>query len=208
MKILSVVASGRREGNVKKICNSMIKGAFDSKHEVEEINLFDYNINPCKGCYTCTKTRKCTIKDDFDKLLDLEKKSDYIIYGFPIYCHGIPGNLKSFIDRHAHAVIPFYDNRQKKSYWEKVRSAMSYLKGFHTNRPFINKKIIIVMACTNPNSNGKDIKNTKYVLNNFFKEMGFINEETIVCSDTLFRFKADKIVKLLVRAYEIGKKIK
>jgi multimeric flavodoxin WrbA len=201
MKILAVVASGREEGNINKICDSIFAGA---KNEVKKINLFDYNIKPCKGCYSCTITKKCAIFDDFNRLFELEKEADCLVYGFPIYSHGIPGILKIFIDRHAHAIIPYFDNKQILNYWQKVNAAMTYLKDFKKNRPFLDKKIISVITCSSPGKNGKDIKNARYVLNNFYKEMGLIEKEAIICSDTLFKFDEDKIDKIMESAFNLG----
>lgn len=47
---------------------------------------------------------RCSIEDGFDKYFNIIKKADGIIIATPVMTYGIPGPLKSFIDR----CQPFY----------------------------------------------------------------------------------------------------
>ena len=203
MKILAVVASGRKEGNVNKLCDGILNGASESKHEVKKVNLFDYEINPCTGCMSCSKTRKCIINDDFNELFELEKESDYLIYGFPIYWHSIPGILKIFIERHWQAISVYYDNQKKRTFWKNIGYIMDLVKKVRNNHPYINKKLTTVITCNDP-FGGSDVSNAKHIIKNFCGQMGLISTEEILYSGTLFR----KINKILTKSYKIGKNIK
>ncbi len=77
MKVLAIIASPKRNGNVSSICGKILEGAAQSGHQIELFNLYDYNLKYCSGCLTCTKTRQCVIEDDFDMLFDKGKRSRY-----------------------------------------------------------------------------------------------------------------------------------
>jgi multimeric flavodoxin WrbA len=204
MKITAILASKKNNSNVNNICKEIIKGAKNKNNEAEIINLYDYNIKSCIGCYTCTKKHKCSIKDDFEILFEREKQSDVIIFGTPIYSHSIASILKTFIERHAHAVIPYVNSTDGLSYFGKVKVAMKYMKEFKENRPFIGKEIITVITCTTPNKNNKDVKNANYIIKSFNEEMGLKWIKNIVYSDTLFRFNTKRIDKINKEAYKLG----
>lgn len=208
MRIIAIVASARKNGNINNICKKIIGGAKHKDNETEIVNLNDYNIKSCIGCYTCTKNHKCSINDDFEILFEKEKQSDVIIYGTPIYCHSISSTLKTFIERHAHAVIPFVNKTDGLSYFAKIKVAMKYMKGFKENRPFVGTKIITVITCTTPNKNNKDVKNVEYIMKSFNEEMGLKWIKNIVYSDTLFNFNIKKVDKIYEKAYKLGLEFK
>jgi len=80
------------------------------------INVNDFNIKPCRGCFNCGRNFKCCIKDDFEKIMNFVNEAKIIIVASPIYFTGVPGQFKNFIDR----------NQQQ---WEK------YKKGLLKKRP-------------------------------------------------------------------------
>ena len=56
-KVLVLSGSPRKNGNSDILCDEFIKGAKESKHDVEKILLGDKNINYCIGCYGCNRSR-------------------------------------------------------------------------------------------------------------------------------------------------------
>lgn len=67
-------------------------------------------IGPCLGCLVCYKNGgKCVVNDDFQEIRQMWIASDAIIYSVPVYVIGIPGQLKSFIDRLHNSFYGFYD---------------------------------------------------------------------------------------------------
>jgi multimeric flavodoxin WrbA len=205
VKVLAIVASPKRGGNVSNICNRIIEGAKQSGHNTEIINLYDYNIKYCTGCLSCTKNHRCSIEDDFTILFDKEKEADIVIYGTPIYCHDVPGILKNFIDRHAHAVIPHVELENIKGFFAKSKIALNYVKEFNQNGPFRNKKFIVVIACSNPNKGEKQMKQVLFVLKSFIQgEMKATIVKKVIYTDTLFKFKKKGFDKIMKSAYQIG----
>ncbi len=205
MKVLAIVASPKREGNVSSICGKILEGAAQNGHQIEIINLYDYNIKYCIGCLSCAKTRCCSINDDFDLLFNKEKEADIVIYGTPIYCHDVPGILKNFMDRHVHAVIPHVDLKEVRGFLGKSKLAMNYMKDFKRNNPFKKKQFIVVITCSNPSKGEKQMKHILFVLKSFIQdEMKAEIVKKIIYSDTLFRFKENQYDRKMKLAYRIG----
>jgi multimeric flavodoxin WrbA len=99
MKILGVSFSPRKDGNTVAMLNEVLTTAKKAGAEVELYSVAGKNIQPCDGCWGCTKTGKCHIKDDTAELLDKMCDADGIIFGTPIYFWGMTAQAKAVIDR-------------------------------------------------------------------------------------------------------------
>ncbi|HUU78012.1 MAG TPA: flavodoxin family protein [candidate division Zixibacteria bacterium] len=99
MKVLGIVGSPRRGGNIETIVDEVLAGAKAAGADVEKIILNDMNISPCQACNSCSKTGKCKIDDDMNIINEKMKESSVFIYGTPIYYWGPTGQFKIFIDR-------------------------------------------------------------------------------------------------------------
>jgi multimeric flavodoxin WrbA len=99
MKILGVSFSPRKEGNTVAMLNETLAAAEKEGAEVELYSVAGKDIQPCDGCWVCTKTGKCHIKDDTAVLLDKMVAADGIILGTPIYFWGMTAQAKAVIDR-------------------------------------------------------------------------------------------------------------
>ena len=64
MKILGISFSPRKEGNTVAMLKEALAAAKKEGAEVELYSVAGKNIQPCDGCWGCTKTGKCHIKDD------------------------------------------------------------------------------------------------------------------------------------------------
>jgi multimeric flavodoxin WrbA len=61
MKVLAIVGSKRNEGLVSRMCGRIFEGAAANGHQTELINLYDYQIGYCTGCWVCAKLGKCVL---------------------------------------------------------------------------------------------------------------------------------------------------
>lgn len=68
-------------------------------HDLEFINIKDYNVKPCAGCENCLRKGTCHIEDDASKVLEKMIEADGIIIGSPVYLRHISGYLKNIFDR-------------------------------------------------------------------------------------------------------------
>lgn len=70
-----------------------------------EIDINDYTLNFCKGCYgtgspkACTACGTCWQKDDANKLCDMLRDCDSLVFATPIYFYSVSGQMKVFLDR-------------------------------------------------------------------------------------------------------------
>jgi len=99
VKVLGIQCSLRKGGNTDILMQEALTGAGDCGADTELLTIWDKDIKPCDGCYSCAKTGKCHIKDDMQgiylKLLD----ADGIIWGTPVYFFDVAAQAKILIDR-------------------------------------------------------------------------------------------------------------
>ena len=99
MKILAVSCSPRKNGNTIAMLEKALDGAREDGADVELYSVAGKNIQPCDGCWGCTKTGRCHIKDDMQELYEKLIAADGIIFGTPIYFWGMTAQAKAVIDR-------------------------------------------------------------------------------------------------------------
>lgn len=98
-KVLILATSPRKNGNSTLLAQEFQKGAQEAGNSAEIIYLCEKNINFCKGCLSCIRTKKCIIDDDMGEILEKIKTSDVIVFATPIYYYEMSGQMKTLIDR-------------------------------------------------------------------------------------------------------------
>ena len=100
MKVIAINGSPRKEGNTEQILQ-MISNEFAKENiQMEIINIGADNIHGCIACGYCSEHQECVFKND--KVNETVKKimnADGFILAAPTYYGGIPGTMKSFLDR-------------------------------------------------------------------------------------------------------------
>lgn len=75
------------------------RGAEESGHSVEVIDVCRADAHPCIGCVRCGYEGPCVQKDDVEtirrKLLD----ADMVVFATPLYYYGMTAQLKTVINR-------------------------------------------------------------------------------------------------------------
>ncbi|MEK6968606.1 MAG: flavodoxin family protein, partial [Nanoarchaeota archaeon] len=117
IKILGISGSARSEfdyaqekSNSETLLEQCLKNCKKFGAEVEQINLRDYNIKPCKACYSTVNTQchyPCTCykkgtseEDDMSKILyDKLIAADAIIFATPVNNFKISSYMSLFVDR-------------------------------------------------------------------------------------------------------------
>ena len=100
--VLFVNASPRKGGRTAKYLKEVEKGAKKEGAKTQFLNLIDFKILPCLGCYSTSKKScvfPCKIKDDMEKIYPILLKANGIVIGSPSYWFSVSGQLKNFIDR-------------------------------------------------------------------------------------------------------------
>ena len=152
VKILTIVGTHRRKGTIERLCDSLLIGAKEKGHDIEVINLYDYEIKNCIGCWACVGN-ECFIEDDFSLVFSKVAYADIIVLGVPCYWGNVPGIVKTFMDRHTgHAVKKpkgadqFYNMPMKS----KIPTAFKALRNLGPIEGIGGKKFILISAMTLP----------------------------------------------------------
>lgn len=100
MTITILMGSPRKGGNTDLLVQAFAKES-NNRHNVEVINICDYDIHPCKGCNYCfnNEENKCCQKDDMKIVYDKLAQTDMLVIASPVYFYGISAQLKTVIDR-------------------------------------------------------------------------------------------------------------
>ena len=101
MRVLVVNASPKGENSHTLVVTRAFLSGFPEGTEIEMLELGKLRIRPCTGCLCCwTKTPgQCVQQDDMQRVYAAIERADVIIESFPLYFYGLPGPLKTMIDR-------------------------------------------------------------------------------------------------------------
>jgi len=95
--------------------NSHFKAYAPDTVKNEVYSISGKTFLPCDSCDQCEELGYCRqTEDDFAELRDKWYEADVIIYSVPVYHMGIPGQLKSFIDRLGNSVKESFNSRPLK----------------------------------------------------------------------------------------------
>ena len=111
IKVLGI-CGGPRKGNAKFLLGEAVKElqTLEIPSVYREFSFFRKSMQPCIACHACTRNGgNCILKDDFEELRSLWLKADVVIYAFPVFAQGVPGQLKCFIDRLGNSLYGKYE---------------------------------------------------------------------------------------------------
>jgi multimeric flavodoxin WrbA len=100
MKIVGISSSPRgKNSNTLKLLDAALDGASEAGAEVESIDVAKMKIKYCTACDSCYETGVCSIKDDYQALLEKLLEADGIIWSSPNYITNVTAQLKTVFDR-------------------------------------------------------------------------------------------------------------
>lgn len=98
-QILALLGSPLPEGNTAKLLKQAIAGAEKAGCEVTLIDVPSLEFSSCREMYYCKEQSSCIMEDDMGSMYPLLKNMDSLIIATPVMTMGVPGHLKSFMDR-------------------------------------------------------------------------------------------------------------
>ena len=98
-KIIGLLGSPLPEGNTAQLLDRALKGAEDAGCEVEKIVVANLDFQACQEMMFCKEHETCILDDDMQAMYPKLRGMDGLIVATPVMTMGIPGKLKSFIDR-------------------------------------------------------------------------------------------------------------
>jgi NAD(P)H-dependent FMN reductase len=98
-KVIGLLGSPLSDGNTAKLLDRALKGAEDAGCIVEKILVTNLDFQACEEMMFCKDHDTCIIDDDMQQLYLKFKEMDSLIIATPVMTLGIPGKLKSMMDR-------------------------------------------------------------------------------------------------------------
>lgn len=98
-KVIGVLGSPLTGGNTARLLDRALEGVAEAGCEVERIVVPFLNIRPCMEIFYCMEHETCRIKDDMQEMYAKFRDLDGLVIATPVMTMGVPGALKSFIDR-------------------------------------------------------------------------------------------------------------
>jgi len=97
--VIGILGSPLSDSNTAKLLDRALKGAEDAGCTVEKIELSNLDFQSCNEMFFCKDHDTCIMDDDMQMLYPKFKEMDCLILATPVMTMGIPGKLKSMIDR-------------------------------------------------------------------------------------------------------------
>jgi len=127
--VLGICFSEVRNGNSAILLNELMKPAKEAGLSVEQINIGEWNLHPCIGCFKCNNaTFSCILKDDLEKLLAKIDSADAIAVTAPSYICAAPSQMKALMDRSAARALDQIETGGKR----RIGVALSVAGATHT----------------------------------------------------------------------------
>jgi hypothetical protein len=100
-----------RKSNTDRILNPLLEGASSAGAEVDTVYISEYDISPCKGCYSCWfKTQGvCVQEDDLITVAMKMAGADIIILATPLHYFGMSVYMKNlWLRLGIPSILPFF----------------------------------------------------------------------------------------------------
>lgn len=111
-KILVLMGSPRKDGNIALMTEAFIKGSEEAGNKVVRFDTAMMDIKGCHHCQTCwSKGRSCSLEDDFVKIGPELESADAVVFAAPMYWSHFPSHLKTVIDKLYAYVVPACQKR-------------------------------------------------------------------------------------------------
>ncbi len=213
-KVVAVIGTARRSGLVSALCARLLDGAAERGAETRAINLYDYNVGHCRGCWACYEHGSCTQDDDFQALFEEVWQGDVIVLGSPVYIGTMPGIMKTFFDRHNGTAVYNPDGApglHRLPWTAKARRLRAEVKRFGARHDSLRGRgFVPVITSTLPFPYSVLTGQTRLALRAleaFPRRLSGRILARLVFTDTLLRFRPGKREHKLGQAYRIGRRV-
>ena len=131
MSVLILNGSPNKKGAVASLLQE-VAGGIAPGREVEWIDVYDLNMQPCRGCMRCRPDGRCILpEDDAHRVGEKMRRAEGLVVGTPTHWANMSAQLKVLLDRNVPAVMG--------------RTPRGLPAGRHKGKP-----ALIVTACSTP----------------------------------------------------------
>lgn len=146
VKIIGLLGSPLTKGNTAQLLDRALKGAEDAGCSVEKIVVTNLDFQACQEMMFCKEHETCILDDDLQAMYPKFREMDGLIIATPVMTMGIPGKLKSFIDRFQVFFMAKYVRKKPFiSKEKKIRRSGLFIciSGMNIPEVFIGSKLTI-----------------------------------------------------------------
>lgn len=97
--VIGLLGSPLTGGNTAILLEQALKGASDAGCTTEKIEVTALDFQACMELMFCAEHETCIMDDDMQEMYRKFRDMDSLIIATPVMTLGIPGKLKSFMDR-------------------------------------------------------------------------------------------------------------
>jgi NAD(P)H-dependent FMN reductase len=102
MKILIMNGSPKKKGTVATLLRAVAEGVAEKGHQVEWVDIYDLQMQPCQACMQCRPDKECQLMDDDAQKLGRKiKDADGLVIGTPTHWGNMSAQLKIMFDRNS-----------------------------------------------------------------------------------------------------------
>ena len=145
-KIIGLLGSPLTEGNTAQLLDRALKGAEDAGCDVEKIVVVNLDFQACQEMMFCKEHETCILDDDMQAMYPKLREMDGLIVAAPVMTMGIPGKLKSFIDRFQVFFMAKYVRKKPLISKEKKRERKGLficISGMNIPEVFVGAKMTV-----------------------------------------------------------------
>jgi multimeric flavodoxin WrbA len=114
VKVLGIGGSPRKGGNSDILLKHVLIGARNAGATTKEVQLRDYQFQPCIGCEKCRKAKQCIgLQDGMQLIYPKIIEAHGLVLISPTHHYNVTGWMKSFIDR-LYCFYVFSDDRPRR----------------------------------------------------------------------------------------------
>jgi hypothetical protein len=211
---VAFVGTARRDGLVSRICSRVLDGAADNGAITELVNLHDFEIKPCIGCWSCHKSGACIHDDDFAELFTKLRSAGTVVLGSPVYVGSMSGVMKTFFDRHNGLAV--HNPRGAPDFHclglgDKIRTTVREVRRFGPRHDGMRDKgYVLVTASTLSFPFTVLTGQTRLAISALRalpKRLKGKVLATIIYTDSLLRCLAGKERRVMRRAFRVGQRV-
>lgn len=97
--VLGLAGSPRRHGNSERLLDAYLEGVVEAGAPAVKLPVVEHGIGPCRGCYACSSTGECVVRDGMQDVYPLVDSAAAMVVATPVFFATVPAVLKALYDR-------------------------------------------------------------------------------------------------------------
>lgn len=97
--VLFIDGCPRKDGVLLRSSRLFLDMLTEQGWHLEEVDLYDARLAPCRGCLRCRESGKCFFEDDAAKITEKLRHAGLVVMAAPTFFANVPGPANNFLDR-------------------------------------------------------------------------------------------------------------